>query len=198
MLDLTYLGLINLERVYRNLSTPELCEQAVRRREGHLAHLGPLVTRTGQYTGRSANDKFVVEEASSRDRIWWGKSNRAIDERHFDDLLRRLQAYLQGRTIWVQDAYCGADPDHRIRVRVVTETAWHSMFARNMFLNALEPGEQEEWPADFTVVHCPSFHAVPEADRTNSEAFILVHFGRKLALIGGTSYAGEIKKSIFT
>jgi phosphoenolpyruvate carboxykinase (ATP) len=198
MLDLSYLGLTNLEKVYHNLATPALVEEAVRRREGHLSHLGPLVTRTGQYTGRSANDKFVVKASGSEGKIWWGKHNKPYEPARFDAMLRRLQAYLQGRTIFVQDAYCGADPDYRIRVRVITETAWHSMFVRNMFIRELDRDALAGWQADFTVLHCPNFHAIPELDNTNSEVFILVDFDRKLVIIGGTSYAGEIKKSIFT
>jgi len=198
MLDLSYLGLTNLEKVYRNLATPALVEEAVRRREGHLSHLGPLVTRTGQYTGRSANDKFVVKSSGSEGKVWWGKHNKPYEPELFDAMLRRLQAYLQGRTIFVQDAYCGADPDYRIRVRVVTETAWHSMFVRNMFIREHDQELLKSWPADFTVLHCPNFHAIPEIDHTNSEVFILLDFDRKLVVIGGSSYAGEIKKSIFT
>jgi len=198
MLDLSYLGLSNLEEVFRNLSTPALCEEAVRRREGHLSHLGPLVTRTGHYTGRSANDKFVVREPSSEDKLWWGKHNKGMESEKFDALLRRLQAYLQGRAVFVQDAYSGADPEYRLRVRVITETAWHSMFVRNMFIREFDQDALAGWQADFTVLHCPNFKAIPEEDGTNSEAFILLDFGRRLVIIGGTSYAGEIKKSIFT
>jgi len=198
MLDLSYLGLTNLEKVYHNLSTPALVEEAVRRREGHLAHHGPLVTRTGQYTGRSANDKFVVKEPSSEKHIWWGKHNKPYERAKFDALKSRLAAYLQGRTIFVQDAYSGHDPDHRIRVRVVTETAWHSVFVRNMFVRVFDREVLQKWQSDFTVLHCPNFHAIPDVDGTNSEAFILVDFDQRVVIIGGTSYAGEIKKSIFT
>jgi phosphoenolpyruvate carboxykinase (ATP) len=198
MLDLSYLNLTNLENVYHNLATPALVEEAVRRREGHLSHLGPLVTRTGQYTGRSANDKFVVKSAGSEGKVWWGKHNKPYDADRFDAMLRRLQAYLQGRTIYVQDAYSGADPEFRIRVRVITETAWHNMFVRNMFIREFDQAVLDRWQADFTVLHCPNFQAIPELDHTNSEAFILVDFDRRFVIIGGTSYAGEIKKAIFT
>ena len=198
MLDLSYLNLTNLEKVYHNLATPALVEEAVRRREGHLAHKGPLVTRTGQYTGRSANDKFVVRSPGTESRIWWGKHNKPYDTDRFDAMLRRLQAYLQGRTIFVQDAYSGADPEFRIKVRVIAETAWHNMFVRNMFIREIDQTVLDGWKADFTVLHCPNFHAIPELDHTNSEVFILVDFERKLVVIGGSSYAGEIKKSIFT
>jgi phosphoenolpyruvate carboxykinase (ATP) len=198
MIDLSYLGLRNLGSVFYNLSTPSLCEEAVRRREGWMAHLGPLVVRTGQYTGRSANDKFVVREASSEDKIWWGKANRPIDSQHFERLLIRLQAYLQGRDIFVQDCYAGADPEYRLRLRIVNETAWHSLFTRNMFLRELNQEALEGFQPDFRIVHCPNFKAIPEVDETNSEAFIILNFGQRVGIIGGTSYAGEIKKSIFT
>jgi phosphoenolpyruvate carboxykinase (ATP) len=198
VLNLEQMDIINVDRTYYNLPTPALVERAIRNHEGHLAHLGPLVTRTGQYTGRSANDKFVVEEPSSRDKIWWGKHNTGMDERRFEHLEARLLAYLQGRDIYVQDAYAGADPDCRLRVRVITETAWHSMFVRNMFIRELDRAVLKGFEPEFVVLHCPGFHAIPELDGTNSEAFIVLHFGRRLVIIGGTSYAGEIKKSIFT
>jgi phosphoenolpyruvate carboxykinase (ATP) len=198
MLDLSYLGITNLEKVYHNYSTPALCEEAIRRREGHLAHLGPLVTRTGHYTGRSANDKFVVREPSSESKLWWGKHNKGIEAEHFEALKKRLLAYLQGRTVYVQDCYCGADPEYRINVRVINENAWHNMFVRNMFLREFDKDVLESFKADFTILHCPNFQAIPEYDKTNSEAFIIIDFGERLAIIGGTQYAGEIKKSLFT
>ncbi|HBZ70164.1 MAG TPA: phosphoenolpyruvate carboxykinase (ATP) [Deltaproteobacteria bacterium] len=197
MLDLTFLGR-NLGRIYRNLSTPALYEEAVRRSEGWISHAGPLVVRTGQYTGRSAEDKFVVREPSSEADIWWGKYNRPIEPSHFRQVLVRLQAYLQGRDIFVQDCYAGADPDYRLRLRVVTETAWHSLFARNMFIQEHDRTALEAFVPDFRVIHCPQFQAIPEVDHTRSEAFILLDLGARLVIIGGTSYAGEIKKSVFT
>jgi phosphoenolpyruvate carboxykinase (ATP) len=198
MVDLSYLGITNISEVFHNLSTPALCEEAVRRREGHLAHLGPLVTRTGHYTGRSANDKFIVREPSSEEMLWWGKQNVAMEPEAFERLKIRLQAYLQGRDVFVQDCYSGADPKYRLKVRVLTETAWHNMFVRNMFIREFDRQVLQNFQPDFTVIHCPHFQAIPEYDQTNSEAFIVVHFGEKLVIIGGTSYAGEIKKSIFS
>jgi phosphoenolpyruvate carboxykinase (ATP) len=195
--DLSYLGITNVE-VFRNLSTPSLLEEAVRRREGHLAHLGPLVVRTGHYTGRSADDKFIVRTADTGDRIWWGDQNRGIEQGFFRQMKLRLQAYLQGRDVFVQDCYAGADPEYRLRVRVITETAWHSMFVRNMFIRELDRDALADFEPDYTVIHCPHFNAIPEVDGTNSEAFILLNFLERLNIIGGTSYAGEIKKSIFS
>ncbi|MCW8129801.1 MAG: phosphoenolpyruvate carboxykinase (ATP) [Planctomycetota bacterium] len=198
MLNLSNLGLTHPARVYHNLSTPALYEEAIRRREAWLAHLGPLLVRTGHYTGRSAKDKFVVKEPSAEGKVWWGKHNQPISEEKFNQLKIRLQAYLQGRDIFVQDCHCGADPAYRINVRVITETAWHNLFARTMFIREFDRDALDAFAPDFTVLHCPNFQAMPEHDGTHSEAFVLLHLAQKLAIIGGTCYAGEIKKSIFT
>ena len=160
--------------------------------------MGPIVVRTGSHTGRSPNDKFIVREPSSQDKVWWGKVNQSFDAIRFEALLHRLQAYLQGRDVFVQDCHVGAEKDFRMPIRVVTETAWHSLFARNIFRQVHDPGERREHIPQFTVIDIPHFKAIPEVDGTNSEAFIIVNFAKKLVLIGGTSYAGEIKKSIFT
>ena len=191
-------GLTNLGTVFWNLSTPVLYEKAIKRNEGVISHLGPLAVRTGSYTGRSPNDRFLVEEASSKDKIWWGKFNRPIEESKFDVLFRRLQAYLQGRDVFVQDCYAGADPAFQLPVRIISEKAWHSLFARNMFRQISDPVERDKHESAFTVIVVPDFKAIPELDGTHSEAFILPNLGRKLVIIGGTHYAGEIKKSIFT
>jgi phosphoenolpyruvate carboxykinase (ATP) len=195
---LSDLGISNVGTVYRNLSTPALYEEAIRRHEAQVAHLGALVTRTGTYTGRSAGDKFVVREPSSEDKIWWGDYNRPIEPDRFEGLKRRLQAYLQGRDVFVMDCYAGADPAYRLQVRVVTQHAWHSLFARNMFLREFNDRVLADFAPELTVLHCPDFQAIPEVDGTRSEAFILLNFAERLVIIGGTSYAGEIKKSVFT
>jgi phosphoenolpyruvate carboxykinase (ATP) len=197
--SLAKLGIRNLERIYWNTPSPSLYERAVRRREGHLSHMGPLVVRTGYFTGRAANDKYVVDEPSSRDRIWWGKINQPIDEQKFDILYKRVSRYLEGRQVFVQDCLAGADPEYEIPVRIITQDAWHALFARTMFIRPVDFGREIDVDApQFTVVHVPHYHALPSKDGTNSEAFIMIHFGRRLVLIGGTSYAGEIKKSVFT
>lgn len=196
--ELDDLGFRNLDKVYRNLRLPALYEEAVRRKEGSISHRGPFVVRTGQYTGRSPNDKFIVRESTSEDKVWWGSVNRDISEEKFDHLLHRLQAYWQGKDVFIQDCYAGADPDYRISLRVITEDAWHSMFARNMFIRVPNLADVEKMHPDFTVINAPRFTADPASDGTNSEAFIIAHFGRRLIIIGGTSYAGEIKKSIFS
>lgn len=194
---LEHQGIQNVNAVYWNLSTPRLYEEAIRRREGRLAHLGPLVVRTGGYTGRSPNDKFIVRESSSESKIWWGKVNRAMEPDNFTTLHRRLLAYLQGRDVFVQDCFVGADPAYRVPIRVITETGWHNLFARDMFIQA-SPEELPTHKPEFTVIDVPHFHAIPEVDGTHSEVFIVLNFAEHLVLIGGTAYAGEIKKSIFT
>ncbi len=196
-IDLKSLGLFNLKNVYWNLPTPALYEEALKRDEGILAHLGPIVVRTGQFTGRSPNDKFVVEEPSSKDKIWWSKVNRPYKENRFEELERRMASYLQGKDIFIQDCYCGADPEYRMPVRIITQYAWHSLFIRNMFIRASQD-ELSDFKPEFVVIDCPGFHANIEVDNTNSDVFILVNFGKKKVLIGGTEYAGEMKKSVFT
>jgi phosphoenolpyruvate carboxykinase (ATP) len=192
-------GITNVARVYWNESVSALYEEAVRRREALISANGPLVCRTGQHTGRSPNDKFIVQEPSSADRVWWSKVNRPIEARHFDALHQRLLNYVEGRELFVQDCFAGADPRYRLAVRIITEQAWHSLFARHMFIEMPDatggPGHAKP---DFTVIDTPGLHAEPSHHGTNSEVFILLNFEKKLVLIGGSSYAGEIKKSIFT
>ncbi|MGH9861891.1 MAG: phosphoenolpyruvate carboxykinase (ATP), partial [Candidatus Acidiferrales bacterium] len=190
-------GLRNLKTAYWNLPTPALYEHVVRRDEAVISHLGALVARTGDHTGRSPNDKFLVREPSSEKNIWWGEINRPFEPEHFDALYARLCTHLQGREIFVQDCFAGADTEFRLPIRVLTEQAWHSLFARNLFIRPDWSKTQEHVP-EFTVLSVPSFHAEPELDATRSGTFIIVHFGRKLVIIGGTAYAGEIKKSVFT
>ncbi len=190
-------GFENLDREYWNLSTSALYEQIVRFREGTIAHLGPVVLRTGQHTGRSPRDKFIVSEPTTEDKIWWGDINRPIEAANFAGLKQRVLAYFQNRAVFVRDCFAGADPEYRVPIRVITETAWHNLFAHNMFVKATQEELTHHVPA-YTVIDAPSFHALPQLDGVNSSAFILVNFAEKLILIGGTSYAGEIKKSIFS
>jgi len=131
------LGFKNVGSIYWNASTPRLYEEIVRRREGHITHLGPVVVRTGHHTGRSPNDKFIVEEPSSKDNIWWGHVNKGMEEDRFLKLFYRLQAYFQNKDLFVQDCYAGASPDYKIPIRVITETAWQNLFARNMFIQSI-------------------------------------------------------------
>ncbi len=196
--SLESLGIRNVNTIWWNLCTPALYEHAVQRHEALLAHLGPLVVRTGQYTGRSPNDKYVVREPSSADKIWWGRANQPIDEERYEALRARLTAYFQGKDLYVEDCYAGADPKTQLPIRVITETAWHKLFARNMFLRERDPEKLASHQPKFTVIHAPGFNADPQQDGTRSEVFVLVHFGRRETIIGGTSYAGEIKKAMFT
>ncbi len=186
----------NIKNIYWNLSTPTLYEEALMRGEGQIAQFGPFIVETGPHTGRSPNDKFIVEQSSSRDKISWGKVNRPIAEEYFDRVYNHMLTYIQGRDVFVQDCYAGADPQHRITVRAITEYAWHSLFTQSLLIPAdkLSPDRSP----DFTIIDFPGLHANPELHGTNSEAFILVNFKRNLVLIGGTRYAGEIKKSVFT
>lgn len=191
------LGIHYASTVWWNLGTPALYEQVARRNEGQISHLGPLVVRTGQHTGRAPNDKFVVQEPGSAEKVWWGSVNRPFEPEKFEQLYRRVLAYLQGKDLFVQDCFAGADPEYRLPIRVITETAWHNLFARNMFIQGT-PEELARNSPQFTVMNVPNFHADPEIDGTNSSVFIILNFARRLVLIGGTQYAGEIKKSIFT
>jgi phosphoenolpyruvate carboxykinase (ATP) len=196
--DLAIHGILNPEVVWWNLPPAALVEHALLRREGHLAADGPLVVRTGEYTGRSPNDRFFVREPGSSGRIAWGEENRPFDPRQYESLRARFMSYLKGQEIFVQDGYAGTDRTHRLPIRVITEMSWQSLFARNMFLPETDPERLARHVPAFTVVAAPGFHSRPDMDGTRSEVFILIHFGRKEVLIGGTLYAGEIKKSIFT
>ncbi|HUF78332.1 MAG TPA: phosphoenolpyruvate carboxykinase (ATP) [Thermoanaerobaculia bacterium] len=180
------------------MSPARLYEEALARGEATLAHAGPLVAETGAHTGRSPNDKFTVREPSSEAEVWWGEVNRPIAPESFERLLEKVRRHLDGRDAFVFDGYAGADPRHRLRVRVVTELAWHSLFARNMFLREADGEALHGFEPDFTVIGVPGLQADPETDGTQSGTFIVVHFGRRMVLIGGTEYAGEIKKSIFS
>jgi len=191
-------GLFNLRRVYWNLPSSALYEEAIHRSEGRVCHLGPFVVDTGKHTARAAADKFVVREESSENHIWWGQYNRPFNEESFSMLHSRLQGYLQGRDVFVQDCYAGADPEHRMPIRIITQKAWHSLFARDMFMRPANLDAYKRHVPDFTVVAMPSFLGSPLIDSTRTETFIIINFREKLALIGGSAYGGEIKKTIFT
>ncbi|MHA1599984.1 MAG: phosphoenolpyruvate carboxykinase [Alphaproteobacteria bacterium] len=190
-------GLKGYPAAHWNLGIPALYERTLRRGEGRLAQGGALVVRTGVHTGRAPNDKFIVDEPSTRDGIWWGQVNAAMDEGAFERLLAKMQTHLGGRELFVQDLHAGADPEYRMAVRVVSESAWHALFARNMFIRPA-PNALADFAPEFTILHAPSLEADPATDGTKSEVFVVVNFARRLVLIGGTSYAGEIKKSIFS
>lgn len=195
--QLEEIGIRNINDLFYNLSTPALYERAVRRSEGTIAYNGPLVVRTGLHTGRSPNDKFIVNEPSSEKNIWWGKINRPIDGKHFYSIYAKMLAYIQNKDLYVQDCYAGWDKDYRLPIRIINETAWHNLFAKNLFVEANEE-ELKEFKPEYTVIQMPNLQADPETDGTNSPVFVVINFGRRLVLIGGTSYAGEIKKSVFS
>ena len=190
-------GIVNTGQVFWNLTAPDLYEHTLRQGSGELAEGGALVVTTGVHTGRSPKDKFIVDEAASRGDIWWGDVNVAMPEDTFARLHAKVAAYLQRRPLYVQDVYAGADPEYRLPVRVVSESPWHSLFARNMFIQPAVEALTEFQPG-YTVLHAPFLQADPEVDGTNSEVFVVVSFERRLVLIGGSIYAGEIKKSVFS
>ncbi len=191
-------GLVDLNRVYWNLPTEALYEEAVFRNEGKITLHGALVVNTGKHTARAANDKVVTREASSEGHVWWGQYNRPYSPEKFHDLLMRVQGYLQGRDVFIQDCFCGADENFRLPVRILTESAWHSMFARNMFITPKTNEECRRHVPEFTVIAAPGFKAFPQMDGTSSPTVIAINFAQKLCIIGGSGYAGEIKKSVFT
>jgi len=191
-------GLSNVRMVYWNLPTEALYEEIAFRQEARITHLGPVVAFTGKHTARSANDKFVVRETTTQDKIWWGEYNRPFSTEKFNDLYNRIQGFLQGRDLFVQDCYAGADPSYRMPIRIITEHAWHSHFARNMFILPKTNEEYRRHIPDFTVICAPSFKGVPQIDGTTTNTFIVLNFEQKLCIIGNTAYAGEIKKSVFT
>ncbi|HEY0780263.1 MAG TPA: phosphoenolpyruvate carboxykinase (ATP) [Gemmatirosa sp.] len=195
---LAALGVTPAGAVHWNLVAPELVQDAVRRGEGELADMGPFVAVTSPHTGRSPNDKFVVREPSSEADVDWGKVNQPMTEAHFDVLLADVQAHLGTvPELFVQDLYCGADPAHRLSVRYVLPNAWHALFVRNMFIRP-EPAELPTFVPNFTVLHAPEMQADPARHGTRTGTFIVVHIGRRTILIGGTRYAGELKKAMFT
>ena len=191
-------GLQNLKTVYWNLVPAELIEQSIIRQEGQMAATGALVINTGKHTGRSPNDKFLAHtQTLDHEAIWWGKINQPLPPEKFTLIYQKMKAYLQGREIFVQDMQVGAHPSYQTNVRIISEKAWASLFAHNLF-RRLNRREILHFTPEFTVIHCPDFIAVPEEDGTHSTTVIAFDFDRRLVLIGGTSYAGEIKKAIFS
>jgi phosphoenolpyruvate carboxykinase (ATP) len=192
-------GLTQLGNVHWNLATAALYEHAVHRYEAHIAHLGPLVVSMGQHTGRAAKDKYIVDQPETSGDIWWGQANVKYPESRFEALHRRMCAYLRGKDVFVQDCYAGADERYRLPVRVINEYAWHNLFARNMFIQEQREREKiRRFKPEFTVLHCPNFNSDPDEDQTRSGTFVALNLARRLILIGGTAYAGEIKKSVFS
>lgn len=191
-------GLFGLRKVYWNLPTEALYEEVIFRNEAQIVFDGPIVVATGKHTARAANDKYIVWEESTADKVWWGKYNRPYDSEKFSELFSRVQGFLQGRDVFVQDCFGGADTKHRLPIRIITEYAWHSLFARNMFIKPVSREDYFRHVPEFTVIAVPSFRSFPQIDQTNSDTFIVINFAQQLCIIGNTSYGGEIKKSVFT
>ena len=195
--QLIALGFHNLGNIHRNLRVAQLVEAAIVHGEGKLTSNGAISVTTGKYTGRSPRDRFFVDTPSVHDQIAWGATNVPMSEGKYKNLYYRLAAYLEGLDLYVFDGYIGADPQHRVKVRVVNQYAWQNLFARQMFLRA-DADNLENFEPDLTIICAPKFNAVPQIDGTASEAFVVINIEEKRIIIGGTSYGGEIKKSAFT
>jgi phosphoenolpyruvate carboxykinase (ATP) len=189
-------GFRNLKAVNWNLTAPQLYEMAIARGEGHVAKNGPLVVLTGQHTGRSASDKFVVRDAASENHVWWD-NNKPMTPAHFDALFASMMSYAQGRELFAKDLFGGADLSHRLPVRIVTEYAWHSLFVHQLLIRPTAE-QLKGFDPEFTIIDFPGFEADPKVHGCDTGTVIAVNFTRKIVLIGGTSYAGEMKKSVFT
>ena len=188
--------LLGQEKVHRNLFPAPLVEAALRRGEAELAAGGSLVAGTGKRTGRSPKDKFTIKDAFTENKVAWGSANQPFPPDKFDALYERVLDHLKGKELFVQDLFCGADPQYTLPIQVINEYAWHSLFVRQLFIRPTAEELKTHKP-EFTIVSAPSFTADPKRDGTNGEVFVLVNFSKKLALIGGTEYAGEMKKAIF-
>ena len=194
---LSALGISNVGDVYRNLSVAELVEHTIMRGEGVLASNGALCVETGKYTGRSPKDKYIVDEPSIHDEINWGEVNVPISVEAFENLYRKMLAYVQGRDLYIFDGFVGADEDYRMGVRVIAELPAQCLFSTQLFIRPSQE-ELKDHKADLTVIAVPGLEGDPATDGIRSEAFIVVSFERRLVLIGGSQYAGEIKKSVFS
>ncbi len=194
--DLSSLG-IKVAEAHWNLTQPELIEQSISMGEGHLSDTGALTVDTGKFTGRSPKDRFIVEDDTTRDSVWWGNINIPISEEHFDRIFNKMIGYLKEKKVFIRDMYAGADKTHRLRVRFINTFAWHNLFTYNMFLQP-EEYKLKEFDPNFTVICCPNFQADPDTDGTRQENFAIVNFSKRIILIGGTEYSGEMKKGIFS
>ncbi len=191
-------GLTHLDRVFWNLPTEALVEEAIFRNEGNLVRGGPFVVNTGKWSARAAADKYVVREHSTEDKVWWGEYNRPASVGGFNSVLTRLQAFFQGEELFVQDCFVGAAPEYRMPIRVIAEKAWHSHFARNMLLTTSDPETLRTHVPEFTIIAAPSFKVDPRIDGTRTDTAIMLNFAERMGIIANSSYGGEIKKSVFT
>ena len=194
---LKLIGLSQIDKSYWQLSTPELIEHALRNSEGTLSEEGALVCYTGKFTGRSPQDKFVVKDVETADTVWWGAVNNPFTPEKFDALYEKVIRFLEGKHIYVRDAYASALPEYRLSLRIITRQAWQNLFVKNLFLRPT-PEELSQFSPDFLILQVPDFLADPAIDGTKNSNFTIINFTKKIILIGGTGYAGEIKKAVFT
>ncbi|SDD23264.1 phosphoenolpyruvate carboxykinase (ATP) [Algoriphagus faecimaris] len=194
---LDFLSLKTSGKVHFNLSPAELIEHSLDRKEGALTSSGALMADTGKFTGRSPKDRYIVKDAKTTDAVWWGDINIPFEEEKFDQLLEKMKVFLSEKDLFVRDAFAGADPEHRLNIRVINTWAWHNLFCNNMFLR---PDEDElaNFQQDFTIICAPGFEADPAVDGTKNPNFAIINLSKRMILIGGTGYAGEMKKGIFS
>ena len=191
-------GLTDLDRVFWNLPDEALYEEIVFRNEGKIVNQGPIIVNTGKHTARAAADKFVVQEESTADNIWWGNYNRPYSVGKFNELYARVQAFCQDEELFVQDCFVGADPEYRMPIRIITDKAWHSLFARNMFITVNDRDTLKKFVPEFTIITLSGFKVDPKIDGTRTETAIVLNFAERTAIIANSLYGGEIKKSVFT
>jgi len=197
MKDLIKLGLANIKGVLWNLTPAELVTEALRNGEGELTDTGALMCDTGKFTGRSPNDRFIVKDDYTKDKVWWGNINLAFDEDKFDQLFDKMIATLGRKRLFIRDAFAGADPDFRLNVRIIDTEAWHNLFCYNMFIRPT-PEELNHFTPDFTILAIPEYKADPEIDGTRQSNFAIINLTKRIILVGGTGYTGETKKGIFS
>ncbi|WP_258104794.1 phosphoenolpyruvate carboxykinase (ATP) [Marinoscillum sp. MHG1-6] len=190
-------GIKKVKEAHWNLTAAELTEDAVRLGEGHLTDTGALMCDTGKFTGRSPKDRFIVKDDLTKDKVWWGDINIPMEPDHFERIYNKMIGYLEDKTVYVRDAYAGADKTHRLKLRVVNTMAWHNLFCYNMFITPPDYKLQDFIP-NFTIINCPDFEADPETDGVRQENFAIINFTKRIILIGGTAYSGEMKKGIFS
>jgi phosphoenolpyruvate carboxykinase (ATP) len=188
---------IEIGRVHHNLSVPSLVELIISRKEGVLSSTGALSVKTGKFTGRSPDDKYIVDDEVTHDTVDWGKLNHPISEENFDRIFRRMKKHVEDKEFFIFDGFVGADPENRLPLRIINNRAWHNLFARQLFIRPSQEELKNHKP-EFTLLSCDDFATIPEEEGTRSETFIIINFKKKIVLIGSTSYAGEIKKAIFS
>lgn len=188
---------IEIGRVHHNLSVPSLVELIISRKEGVLSSTGALSVKTGKFTGRSPDDKYIVDDEVTHDTVDWGKLNHPISEENFDRIFRRMKKHVEDKEFFIFDGFVGADPENRLPIRTINNRAWHNLFARQLFIRPSQE-ELKNYEPEFTLLSCDDFATIPEEEGTRSQTFIIINFKKKIVLIGSTSYAGEIKKAIFS